>query len=538
MATNYAKDMISNISGDGMTDELWNIVHNDADVLSKIQINSERDRNLYFYLDNFITDLCEEFECSEFDKQKVLANSFKKLRDKENVDLTDIRKAVYDSLGKKRKFAYPNIKGTHDENAIPQYDVNKWISTLSEIYAAIYAGQDRNAAAEKALKEWSPMEKSNFENWVRYYEHNDHEKYGIAKSAAGTIVPSFSKPTFHPGDIQEDLERKGPGRPKKIKSPEQDKMDLINRLNSAIKILDGFSTIWPRDVWRRLSEMLFDLKSEILPLKTTATMVDCIMRTANKLEKFGFSEGAKELVKIAQPPSGDIASKIERALSGKGPEESGSDLGPMPPMGDMPPMGEMPPMPTTEMPAGETMPPMPPEAPGAAEMGMSPPAGVEESLPPPEAPPAPPIEESATEQKPSNNDNPFEGKDLSVQDVLGVLEPLAKKLSEREFVRALSKADMMLDSMNIASHFPELGEAQAKALELNIYVGTRLEKIINKLKGGLKGEKKGDAAVPEIEMGEFPKSQKSEKEVLEVTEEAAPQAPMPAATAVPVKPGV
>ncbi|MFA5048453.1 MAG: hypothetical protein WC516_05530 [Patescibacteria group bacterium] len=530
MAINYVNDILTNISDEGMTNDLWKVVYNDVDTLSKIKINNDRERNLYFYIEHFIDDLCDEFKCSYADKNEIVISAFERLRNKENVDLTDIRKSIFDVINKKKKVAYPNTRGTQDENSIPQYDVNKWIITLSEIYAAIYSGKNREAAIEKALDGWSPMEKFNFENWVRYYEHSDHEKYGIQKSAAGTIIPSFSRPPSQPMDIQEDLVKKGPGRPKKIKSPEQDKIDLINRLNSAIKILDGFHKVWPPEVWRRLSVMLFDLKNEILPLRTTATMIDCIVRTANKLDNAGFSEGAQVLIKIAQPPTGDIASKIERALSGRGPEETGGDLGPMPPTGDLPPMGEILP----PAPGGEMMPPGPPAAPTGADMTMAPPAGVEGDLPAPETPPAPPIEN--TEPKTSNNDNPFEGKSLSVQDVLGVLEPLAKKLGEREFVRALSKADMMLDSMNIASHFPELGEAQAKALELNIYVGTRLEKIINKLKGGLKGEKKEEKKeeAPEIEMGEFAGGPPKEKEMFEVSEEA----PVPPAPAVPVKPGV
>ena len=38
----------------------------------------------------------------------------------------------------------------------------------------------------------------------------------------------------------------------------------------------------------------------------------------------------------------------------------------------------------------------------------------------------------------------------TIQDVLNVLEPLAQKLSEREFSHELSKADMILDSMQVA----------------------------------------------------------------------------------------
>jgi hypothetical protein len=354
------------------------------------------------------------------------------------------------------------------------------------------------------------MEKLDFSAWARYYENGDHEKYQVQKSAAARLESDIPAELVPPPEIDETEipVRKGPGRPRKTKKTlEQSKHSLISRLDSAGKLLREFAPVWPSDVWARLSQALSDLKREIIPLKTVATAKDRIIRTANVWDKQGFSEGANILRKVAAPPAeGDLASQIEKALTGreydikgKPPGEVGGDAGGMPNMEDMVGgLGEMPP-PTDEA--------------GGMEL---PPAGAEESLPPAETPPVeeppaeiPPVEESKT-------GDPFVGK--NAQDVLEILEPLSKKLSEREFVRALSKADMMLDGMNIASHFPELGEAQAKALELNIYVGTRLEKIINKLKGGVKDRKEDSA--PEIEMGEFSQEPGNEKEMFEVTEEA------------------
>jgi hypothetical protein len=84
---------------------------------------------------------------------------------------------------------------------------------------------------------------------------------------------------------------------------------------------------------------------------------------------------------------------------------------------------------------------------------------------------------------------------------------------------------MMLDALNIASHFPELGEAIAKMIESTLYVHTRLEKVISKLKGGLnERETNGtkDEEPPVIEMQELEKPAEqapNEKEMFEVTEE-------------------
>ncbi len=504
MATNYAKDMMVNISDDGMTDDLWQLVDDDSKLLSGINAASDRDRNLFFYLDNFYDDLREEFGYPiDGNKQDVLNKAFEKLRNKKEIDLTDIRRAIYNSL-KQLKVAYPNTRGTDNRNAKPTRDIMKWVQALSSIRSAARSGKDKEEVSQHIMEGWSPMEKLDFNAWARYYEKGDHEKYAVQKSAADLDAPVPEDLEVPPPKIKTEIPMaKLPGRPIKVKKTlDQSKDSLISRLDSAGRLLREFAHVWPQSVWARLSQTLSDLKREIIPLKTLATANDKIIKTANVWEREGFTEGAEILRKVAQPPKeNDLASKIDKALSGreydikgKEPDEGGDMAGMEDMLGGM---GEIPPPEGGE----DTMPP----------------AGTEESLPPPEAPPidAPPIEEPI-----SDSDNPFTGK--SVQDVLDILEPLSKKLSEREFVRALSKADMMLDGMSMASHFPELGEAQSKTLELNLYVGTRLEKIINKLKGGLKSDVKKEDLAPEIEMGEFSKEPGKEKEMFEVTEEIPP----------------
>jgi hypothetical protein len=520
MATNYAKDILINMSDEGMNEELWELAHRDVGVLSELEANSDRERNLYFYLDNFYDDLIEEFGTKkDVPKEKVLTCAFAKLRNKKEIDLTDVRRAVYEALqSKEKRVAYPNNIGVRSFNKKPPRDISKWISALGSIYAAMKKGKGRDEATKQVTEGWDPMEKFDFEGWARYYEHGDQEKYNLQKSAAEFAPPSIPfkenifeeeapKPEVKLDPRQEQkmelAKPRRPGRPRKVERTQDDsKRALISRLDSARKLLREFANVWPVDKWTHLDEMLSFLQREIIPLKTATTIIDCIIRTANKLEKEGFDEGAYTLRKIAQPPTGDVASQIEKALTGREYENKNKKEGP--PMEEM--MGGM-----------EEMPP-PPEMPPEEEAGGVP-AGVEEELPPPEAPPP------AAEEEPSvaTEGGPFEGK--TVKDVLNILEPLASKLSEREFVRELSKADMMLDGLNIASHFPELGEAQAKALELNLYVSARIEKIINKLKGGLKEEKEEGEGAPSIEMKEAPK----EEEMFEIEEETAPT---PAETAV------
>lgn len=524
MVINYAKDTLVNMSDEGMNEELWELAHRDADLLSGLEVNSDKERNLYFYLENFYDDLMEEFGFDRsISKEKVLVCAFKKLRGQKDIDLTDIRRAIYEAVRSSRKMAYPNNIGIRSSNKKPLRDISKWISALASVYASMKKGKGRDEAIQKVTEGWDSMEKFDFESWARYYEHGDQEKYNLSKSAAEFTPPSVpfkenifeEEPKEKPEQSKMELPVRRPGRPRKMERTKDDsKRALVSRLDSARKLLREFANVWPVDKWTHLDEMLSFLQREIIPLKTAETVRDCIIRVANRFEKEGFSEGAHALIKIAQPPTGDVASQIEKALTGREYEGKKKE--------------EAPSMEEEIMGGMEEMPTPPPPTEGE-EMGEVP-AGVEEELPSPEAPPEVPEEPSV-----STEDNPFEGK--TVKNVLNILEPLAQKLSEREFVRELSKADMMLDSLNIASHFPELGEAQAKALELNLYVATRIEKIINKLKGGLKEEEGGEESeAPSVEMKEAPK----EEEMFEVEEE---KAPTPAETAVematfPKAPGV
>ena len=74
---------------------------------------------------------------------------------------------------------------------------------------------------------------------------------------------------------------------------------------------------------------------------------------------------------------------------------------------------------------------------------------------------------------------------VDVQDAINLLEMLVSIYKQREVPRQLSKLDMVMDRLGLAAYFPQLGEAQSKALESTQYVSTRLEDILAKLKGSV-----------------------------------------------------
>jgi hypothetical protein len=531
--TNYVDDMMSDFSEEGLTQDLRDVLYEDAQFLSDLNVSNERQRNLAFYLDYFCDDICKEFGYNIKDIKPVIVRSFNYLKDTKDVDLTKIRAAILKSLRElnRKKVAYPNTTGTNESNIRPKADLSKWVSSLSQIYMAMKNGEGRESAFKRITEGWDSMSKHDFEAWARYYEKGDHEKYNVKSASDNSqfLPVSFLDEGFEPKQpvIEKPVEQPTVEQPvqKRNKTPEDVKKSLLSRLNSAERLLYNFVHVWPDNVYNRLHQGLSDLKREIAMMRSASSMSDRIIRTASLWENAGFLEGAEELRKIAQPPD-DITSEIEKALTGREKPKAAPTAPEVPEMpgAEMPMPGtEMPemPMPGTEAPLEELgMPPATEKMPAAEEPGAIP-AGVEESLPPMEEPPG------GSEKKGIPKNNPYSG--ATVQDVLEILEPLSQKLREREFIRDLSKVDMMLDALNIASHFTELGEAQAKALELNIYVGTRVEKIVSKLKGGLKEEGKEDKekekTPPNIEMDELGK--RPEETAFEVVEEGGPPPEMP-----------
>lgn len=489
---NYVDDLKQKITTDGLNDDLLEILSNDIQYLDDLGVKTNKDRNIAFYLDYFFNDICEEMGISGADKRNTIKKAFLYLSelDEKNIDLLTIRLAILKACNKKN--AYPNTSGVSFENMRPVRDIDKWVEAFGNIYKLTNNGVPQNKAFSQITEDWDPMEKHDFKAWMRYYRENTHEKYKVANT-------SWLDDVYIPEEVPEE-------KIKRVKTPEDVKKSLLGRLHSAEKLLYNFVHVWPNDVYNRLHQGLSDLKREIMMMRTESSMKDLIIKTAHIWNNNGFAEGAEELRKIAD--THDITQQIEKALVGdkktqkedfggsddfslEAPEFSPEtpDLSQETPGFDL--EGESPDIETEKMDfSGEIDPVL---------------EGMNEELPEPEEPPLEKeVEEISVKEEPE--------EDASVKDVLNILEPFLQKLREREDVRSLYKADMLLDKLNIASHFPELTEVQSKVLEANTYVSIRVEKVISKLKGGLKEDLEENDS-PNIDMDEL------RKEVFEVSEE-------------------
>lgn len=528
MPISYVKDMMDGVAADGLDDELRQLAEDDAKLLGQLGVSDERERNLAFYLDHFLDELCvEQGMPTPPDRQAVVAAAFSDLRGGADIGLAEIRSALYRAMGgKRRKTAYPNTAGVMETNIKPQRDVGKWVRTLGEIHAAGHSGENKESALRRLTEEWDSVEKLDFQQWLRYYERGDHEKYAaVAQEPAVQPALQLGEQPTQQSPLST---RRSPPRAE-TRSVADNQRALIGRLDAAKRLLRYLQPAWPAARWNSIYEALSHLEQEIVSLRTASSMRDRIVRTAGIWAKAGFRDGADILFKIAQPPGEDVASQIEKALTGR--EYSTKPGGEAAPPGgaDMPP-----PLPPSPEAGAGALPPPP-----GGEAGAAPP--LPEGMPPeaagalPEPPPPPPAPEEKS--KPDKDENPYAGS--TAKDILEILEPLMRRFKEREIVRQLSKVDMMMDALNIVSYFPELGEAIGRLIETDSYVGTRLEKIIGKLRGGLREDSGKDEKPqpPSVEMGPPEETAVTVGEQPPAPPAAPPPAPPAEETAVKVEEG-
>lgn len=374
--------------------------------------------------------------------------------------------------------------------AIHSYDVAKWIHTFNQIYQAEQTGYDRQQVFETLTKDWEPMERQDFQQWIKFYEEQAHLKYTTAAEeknaqmqanylpmggglfpldALKAKVPEFSLPP----DAKEEIN-------KKIRS-------IVSRLNAAERLatepeiqralqqyLDIGVVKWLEEL-QRVKRLI-----QVVPLRhaKSATLTDILMKRANEWEIAGYPKTAQTFRIIAQEtpneqPGDSTDLALEEIIKGMNPDDE--DTNEVRDVVDDP-------IATISIKAQE-VPSMPKAAPAPAAM-PAPPTLKDVQAPDETLDPAEP---NPVDVAPEASTDVFEValNSVTVADVILDLEGLANIFRNREISRTLSKIDLKLDHLGIASFFPSLAEANSKTLEGNQYALSRIEDVLAKLRGSV-----------------------------------------------------
>lgn len=438
----YMAERLMNALDYGVTDDLIADAVDDAQSASDAGVSSDDDYNVYFFIKTCIPDMLKDTfginpqDCDQKDLCSYIMSH--KADDGFNAkNLTDYRVLIHqwlcDALDKR---AHPNISGKQDRE--PERDIDKWVSTLKEIYASVHSQKmSRDKAFDHFTSGWDVDEKQQFNNWMRYYESGTTEKYNV-KNASNKL---FVKEALMPEAWMSPQDRANqPANMTTYKPPEKSEKELRveraallktqmkSRLRALRKLLDTFNDASPsQDLDAAYNEMNM-LDRSISRLNVYASMQDVLIRSANKMKKIGFDEGAAFLIAIAEED----------------------------------------------------------------------PAGAADVLPAPMSP-EPDLEAGSRPQ-------------VNITMIINRLEGVSKQLKSRDTIRELASIDILLNEIGIASHFPELTDAQAKLIEAFGYASNKIESIVAKLRGS-------GASAPSPVMKKAPPQPKQPKQ------ETPPQAP-------------
>lgn len=131
------------------------------------------------------------------------------------------------------------------------------------------------------------------------------------------------------------------------------------------------------------------------------------------------------------------------------------------------------------------------------------------------------VEENEGTIEEDNTDDVIDAalNNITIDDAIKRLEMLVSIYKKREISRQLSILDIMMDRLGLGAFFPSLGEAMAKSLESNQYISTRIEEVLNKLKGSVESvsamewvEGTGESTTPQSRAVSKHLKQEQEKE--------------------------
>lgn len=308
----YMQNKVLDAADDGMTEDLLEELLEDATIASSCGVDNDQDYCIYFFINQFADDMLDDtfgLKISPEEKLDLYCYLFghRKDGDYKFDNLVDYRILIHkwlcDRISKK---AYPNISGKYDHE--PVQDLDKWISTLKSIYNTLHNDSKikRQDVIDYFTLGWDSDEKYKFLNWMRYYEQGNAEKYNVKNAKFNRYANEISLPQSwlsrdnRADDGMQMSTYKKTKREKELEQAKLFKTQMRSRLRSFKKLVDRYSDILPKQNLEHIYDEVHRLEKSVSRLNVYASIQDCIIRSANRIKKFGFHEGADVLRKFAE----------------------------------------------------------------------------------------------------------------------------------------------------------------------------------------------------------------------------------------------
>ena len=404
-----------------------------------------------------------------------------------------------------KKISYPE---SYWKTIAKPHNITEWINAFQEILDRAQT-IGKNQAIKEITQNWENEDVEDFLSWMKFYEGFNHLKYKQAQQYVPNLISTI------PGSDDPGVVHKPD--PAKQLALANHKKKIISRLDSLEKLVRSDDLSVTGVEISDLIKSIHDLKSKFYNLKLASirTYDDIVVQSSNKLLSKGFVKSANLLFMVQADENvsaGDLANRPTENDSNATPAnntQQGYLEAPQLPLSDVDPLDlgnaidigmsddslinlefEIPEdKEIIKVTAQELSADQVPTQPVAENIA---PEETVESIEPTNVEPELPEQEEISLKEINENSQTI---DSMLENAFGNVTPemIMKKLEEvsqifktKEIPRQLAIVDFMLDKLGMSTFFPQLSEASGKAIESSNYISTRIDEVLNYLRGTIK----------------------------------------------------
>lgn len=384
---------------------------------------------------NFLNKLIKEF--GEEDARRLYS-----LGVDNNFKLEIFKQSNLEDAGNYVKLSYPN---SSNQFYYQEYEMEKWEVAFQK-YSMFKRLNYPDTNIEHFLSKNLFQNKDELNNFLKWAKNKFESKnlYKLSSYGFGLPPNTHQDPAMYnlPGssfrETDDSIVKAREFKAKKEESESKVRKNILRSLNSILKAIQDSSI--PYSTYEKASEYLFPLIGVMKENYSPRMQKDAFIRVNKSLNKLGLKKYANEIEKLAQ-----------------------------------------------EIPQENT----PAAAPAATENQTTPTApeqntNLQNQTPaePETAPADPEPVDIKTIEGPGPRPEDYSSFNLegvTIEDAAKKLDDVAATLADRRVIRMLAEFDIMLDTLGIASMFPELAESQSKLIDSFSYALTRVSKMMGQI---------------------------------------------------------